>query len=221
MSMQVVAKKRNLVHPFATPNGLHFHDAAAPSLQVDTMKANILRNPAESILVANAGVLANGGAVAVDVHEPLFVQQLDAVYDYYAVNKAKIRVDFFVAEAGATPEAFLVGIALRDKETAFTDLSRYIENEPQACAWQPLSPEGVASLTLEVDVAKFFGVNPNDSTLRSMVVGTPTNSLFFHIWSQPIDNRGGTTNTSRVAYTIYVEYDTTWSEPKDITRSNL
>lgn len=218
----VIQKRRTIVHPFATPNGRHFHNSTGggDKFQRAVLKANILTNPAENLY---QGILVDGGGAAADEHDPLMTDQMKAVYDRYVVQKAKIRVDFFCNETGSQPQGFLVGVSLKDDAGTFSTLGQYMENEPGTTVWSPISPEGVCTLTLEVDVPKFFGLKDRlDSTLRgdASAPATPSNALYFHIFSQALlnDNIAGG-NLAEINYACYVEYTTTWLEPKDVTRS--
>lgn len=220
----MLPRTRKQKHRFCTPAGYHTHEGNIVTIQTSTFKANNLKDPADQL---PTGILTNGAVTAIDVHDPLLSAQLAQMYDSYVVTAAHIRVDFHNSEPSSLgqnpPLAFRVGVALKDDVTPFTTLGQYVENGE--AAYTILGVEGVGSVTLDVDVADFFGSTApqSDSQLRVTSFGTaPGQTLFFHIFSEPLQNVGsGTPGENYVIhFSVYCEYDVTWMEPKDITRSS-
>lgn len=211
--------KRKVTHRFCSPNGQMTFNSNAPVVIRNTVLANDLKDPGNDL---GAGVITNGGGAVADAHDPLLREQLAAVYDRYVVLKTRIRVDFFNAEGGGAvdPAALIVGVALKDDATVLPELGRYQENGYSK--WAALGPEGVTTVMYGVDVPKFFGSSApsSDSTLLTTFGTAPTNALFFHIFAHPIDNSINAAAAYSLNFTVYVEYDVLWLEPKDVDRSS-
>lgn len=213
-----IPKTRKVTHRFCSPNGFVTMLGATPNLEANVISANGLTNPGDAL---GSGFLTEAGPAASDVHDPLLTDQLEAVYDKYVVLKSKIRVDFFNSETGSAtlPQAVICGIGLKDDETQFENLGQYQENGYSK--FTALGPEGVATVMYGIAPPAFFGSKSpsSDSTLVAAFGGTPTNELFYHIWAHPINNRANPAVNWEVAFSVYVEYEVLWMEPKDVTRS--
>lgn len=148
-------------------------------------------------------------------HQPIYFDQLTAIYDQYCVILSKIKITF--TNTGTVP--CYAGVFLND-DTAMTGTTYYDASEQSNSKIVLLGARDSGSATRTIvrywGVRKWFGKSPlaND-VLRGTSTTNPTEQMHFMYWTQPID----ATTVETVYATAQIEYVTVWTELKDIATS--
>lgn len=148
-------------------------------------------------------------------HQPLYFDQMAAIYDQYCVILSKATFTF--TNTGTIP--CYAGVFLND-DTVTTSTS-YIGVSEQTNAKHFIlgardSGKSTRKITLYWGVRKWFGKSPlaNDN-LRGTTTTNPAEQMYFNYWTQPID---GATSAD-VWVDCQVTYTSVWTELKDIATS--
>lgn len=147
-------------------------------------------------------------------HQPMYFDQLTALYDHYCVIGSKISVTFnLVTGATYTPEA--VGIYIED-DTSVTPNQNPSQMEQSGAVSYVFTPNTqTARLSLGWSARKYFGKSPLANTeLQGTSTTGPTEQSYYSLWFHPIDNSANT-----VYATVKIEYITIWKELKRIAGS--
>jgi len=136
-----------------------------------------------------------------------------ALYDYGCVLSARCTVD---AVAVSVPICF--GVAVLPLSTSsYSSYSSFIESGE--CRYAILDTDGSDRnrVTVTVDIAKWFGIaDPvEEPALRSTAAANPSQSLYFHVFTQDV-NKTSTAN-SEIAVTI--DFDVVFYGPKQLGTS--
>lgn len=149
-------------------------------------------------------------------HQPMYFDQLSALYNHYTVIGSKIKVRWTPATTNAT--ACLVGILLQDDlSTSVTNASSFYE---QAQVYGrhviPYSVVRPYVSTAKFSAKKVFGGNVmSNPRLEGTNLADPTELTYFQLFMQPID---GGTNVSLYAE-VEITYIAVWKEVKDMAGS--
>jgi len=124
------------------------------------------------------------------------------LYSRFTVLGARAKVCFantVLAEPAWSMNT--VGISCLSTGSALADQEVYIANGD--CNWTVMGRDySTRTLTLEVDVAKFFGQNIwNDDVFSGSASADAARQCYFHVWSKGDEDLG------LVHYTIEIEYD--------------
>lgn len=153
-------------------------------------------------------VLAIGGA------QPLYFDQLAAIYNHYTVLSSRIKVTIIPNRT----EGFVAGILIDDDGTPSVTTLDSITQQPSA-VWST-SHRDVAAMKLykSWDAKSVFGPNPMDNDkLQGDVASNPSEIQAFTLFARPID--GTTVNQTVYEYMAEIEFDTVWNELKSMTGS--
>lgn len=150
--------------------------------------------------------------------------QYASFYDQYTVLSATIRVDIgSYSGTAANWTGGIVGIALKDDVASSYGKGTTAILGGDAI-WKIIPTEGgVATLVAKVTPNEYFGIKntKDNSTLRvdAAVTGDskPINTLWFHIFHSTADGALPTTTGTDGKYTVTIDYDVMWSEPRMIT----
>lgn len=156
----------------------------------------------------------NDPRVAVGGHQPTGFDQLMAMYVKYTVLGAKITCTFTAADA--VYYSGDCGINITDP-TATVGPNTYdlIENQysTYGCWSQSANPP---KLTIGLDCAKYFGIK--DMTDEADCQGTqgtdPSRQVYATVWTSTHKGVAQVVN-----FTIKIEYDTMFVEPRNVTSS--
>ena len=171
-------------------------NAAAGALSVQQFRANGMYDP---------NVTGTG-------HQPLYFDQLSAIYDHFTVLKSYIKVT--ASTSSTTPQ--IVNIFLNDDST-ITPASVESRMEQSSGKSMLISQgSGTSSVYLAFDAKKVFGgsVLGNDN-LQGTGSADPTEQSLFTITCQAQD-----TGVATLVYTICeIVYVAVWDEVRDIAGS--
>lgn len=148
--------------------------------------------------------------------QPLnFDTMMKEFYDHYVVIGAKAYVDFHNTDSIT---AQTVALRIKDTATVDNDLAKAIENGLTNYTTLGQRSSGANKrLTAGVNLSKFFGrkVLQGDK-YQGTYTSSPTDQCYLQIIAAPMDLA---TNTTKVSYTIRIEYVAMLTEPKPQERS--
>lgn len=184
----------------------------------------IMHRYAESVNVTSTtGILQNynftcNGMFDPDItgsgHQPLYFDQMTAIYDHYTVIASKIYVE--CVPSATSEDAFRIAILINDDTTTTpTDMSTIIEQAQSTYRTVPANANNVYSLNKSWSAKKTFGgsVLGNDN-LQGTAASNPTEQSYFTLSVQ-----GSGANTVVANFNITIEYIAIWEELKDIAAS--
>ncbi len=146
-------------------------------------------------------------------HQPLYFDQLMALYNHYTVVRSRIRVH--VAGASSLTNPYFISLYVDDDTTTATDALLAAEriNSASGVATPATSPFPV--LTSSWDARKWFGPNPQDQAeLRGTVSANPTEQSYYIV--QAYEPSGGNTTLQMF---VRIEFDVIWDELVTIAAS--
>lgn len=150
-------------------------------------------------------------------HQPLYFDQMTAIYDHYCVTGAKIKVTFSPSTQQNVPIG--VGIFVNDDtSTTATQFQSNIEQSTGSVAVLAPNQQQPVVLTKGWSAKKYF-VNKDplaDTDLQGTASANPTDISVFQLVVQSID---GGTATVNVTCLVEIEYFAVWKELKDIAGS--
>lgn len=148
-------------------------------------------------------------------HQPLYFDQLTAIYDHFNVRNSKITLRAAVPSTNSTPVC--AGIFIND-DTTTTPSNAQNCCELSSAVYRVMGskdcPEVVFTKKWSANEA-FGPASLNDPELQGSASADPTEQQLYTIFVQSID--GSTTN--RIDWTVTIEYDAIWTELKDIASS--
>lgn len=123
---------------------------------------------------------------AIGADQPRGFDQLALLYQRYRVRNAKVNIQVCNQNTVATG-ASIVGFQFTDSSTAPTVFTDAIEQGYSV--WKLIGPglDGVANLTMSVDVAKFKGKSILDDELSALTTAAPADVLYCHMFIQAVD----------------------------------
>lgn len=148
-------------------------------------------------------------------HQPMYFDQLTAIYDHFNVQTSKITLRATVPSTNSTPVC--AGIYIND-DTTVTPSSAQNCCELGSSVYKVIgsrdTPEVV--FTKKWSAKEAFGpASLNDPELQGSASADPTEQQIFTIFVQSIDG----TTTNRIDWTVTIEYDAIWTELKDLASS--
>lgn len=147
-------------------------------------------------------------------HQPMFFDQMTALYNHYTVIGSKITVRMTPLNTSAV--AGLVGIQINDDTTASTDVQTIAETTGSVYKVHAAGSNNSLVLKKNWSCIKNFGKNPlaNDE-LKGTSAANPTEQQYYNVFLQAVDA------VSSVSYyiTVTVDYIAVWRELKDIAGS--
>lgn len=151
--------------------------------------------------------------LAVGGQQPMYFDQLSAIYNHYVVTKSTIKATVVSNRV----EGFVAGIMIDDDSSpAVTDLN-WLTQQPSAVFLTSHRDVEVTRLYKSWDASVAFGPNPTDNpTLKGDPASNPTETQAYIVFARPIDATAPTTT-----FDLYVtmEFDTTWMELKTLPGS--
>lgn len=148
-------------------------------------------------------------------HQPLYRDQLAALYNHYHVIGSKIKIKF--CHGGSGNVSASVGCYINDDVATTPALFYGLMEQPTAKhSILPASQDDTFNAILKWSAKKNFGkgVLANDS-LGAAVGANPIETQVFTLWHQPND----LTTTQTVYAEILIEFIVIWTELKDIETS--
>lgn len=151
-------------------------------------------------------------------HQPRGFDQLITMYDHFVVLGSKIRV-MFTSTANDTNDNCIIGIALKDTATPYSDPNEY--QEGRTCRWTTMRSfaRDPKCLTLTASTKKFLG-RPHvlsEDSLQGSSNTSPNEGMFFHIFVANIDT--SVTPVTNILVNVSIEYLVCWREPRQPSQS--
>jgi len=143
--------------------------------------------------------------------QPLYFDQLSAVYNHYTVLRSRIKVTF--GAISSAPHVY--SIVVEDDTSG--PVNAIVASERPMSTTKMVSPQndGLCTLSLSWDAAQVFGPNPMaQDSLQGTPASNPTEQSYFVI-------QGYDTSLTGSSQTIYVqmEFDVVWDEFATTARS--
>lgn len=147
-------------------------------------------------------------------HQPLYFDQLTAIYDHFIVRNSKITLRAACPTTNAVPVS--VGIFIND-DTTVTPSTLQNCAEISSSVYKTLNTTcSEVVLSKKWSCVEAFGpASLNDPELQGSASADPTEQQLFTIFGGACDS----TTTSRIDFIVTVEYDAIWTELKDIASS--
>lgn len=149
-------------------------------------------------------------------HQPLYYDQLNTVYDQYAVIKSRIRHTLVAKENNTVP--WIVGTCGDDDGTTSTTFQTLMEKSHghTRVLGLPTSGNDIQSLSDKFNCRKMLTIDPFTSETYKTAVGSdPTEEWDNLVWALPLD--GATTETLYVKTEII--FTVLFTELKDVAQS--
>jgi len=152
--------------------------------------------------------------------QPMGWDQMMLLYNQACCLRSRIQVTF-VAEA-TSPAPMRCCVYISPDSTAVTDPMAIIGNGLCATGILAATSGGsptVLTLSLELDVAKYFGREKfgvvNDPEMHSTASSNPTEQVYFFVASWAAAN----TTTCTLGFDTIIEYDSLYNEPRKLAKS--
>ena len=146
-------------------------------------------------------------------HQPLYFDQVAAIYQHYTVMKARMKVTI----VPNTVDAYVSGILIDDDLTpAITTLDGMVE-QPSAVLKTSQRDAEVVTIYKNWDVKSAFTTNPlANPNLQGDAASNPVETQAFIIFNRPVDQ-----TVVSMMFNLYVsiEYDAVWTELRTMTMS--
>lgn len=139
-------------------------------------------------------------------HQPLYFDQIMALYNHYTVIRSRISVKLVGQSAFTSP--YFVSLYVDDDTTTATDA--LLASERVGSSWAAATPavSPFPVLNASWDARKFFGPNPQDQAeLRGTVSANPTEQSYFVV--QAYDPSG---SSSTLQLFVRIEFDVIFDE---------
>jgi len=147
-------------------------------------------------------------------HQPLYFDQMVALYNHYTVIGSKITAKFVPTSSTSVPQH--VGINLNDDTTSianFVDVAEQTQSRIKAIAYTPEKP---ATLSCKYSAKKMYGGSVlANADLRCTGTSDPSEQAYFVLYTAPLD--GAATVGAYIVVTV--EYIVVWREIKDVAGS--
>jgi len=149
-------------------------------------------------------------------HQPMGFDQMMVFYNHFAVESARIVVQF----SNASTTSMRVGIRVDADSTPLTVPDQFIEFG--GLTFDAVEGKGIygseKTLQLSVDIPKIQGISRNaltsDSTLRGNAAASPSEVTYFHIMAWDPFTASGTVNCD-----VILEQRSWFMEPRNATES--
>jgi hypothetical protein len=158
-------------------------------------------------------------------HQPMGFDQYAAFYNHYVVRNAKLRASFALTSDPSNGIGWLAyGITRSDDTTVPTVWTTLVEEGNTAWGFTKFRPRSTfkdTTVTLDLDMARFFQVKPKDLTakdsLNALVSANPTDTAIFTVWVAWVDTSETAAVEVSVAY--HVDFIADFYEPKNLPAS--
>lgn len=152
---------------------------------------------------------ASGGG-----HQPLYFDQLTALYNHYCVLSSKITWRFTAADNTNTKASY-VGVFINDDTVGPAAVGLIAEQTTGQLRQIPVYPDKSVVISQTWDAVKYFGPSPLANTdLQGTSAANPTEKSYFSLGYQ--STGGGTTS---ITVEVELEFVATWKELKDVAAS--
>lgn len=153
-------------------------------------------------------------------HQPMYFDQMAAIYDHYTVIASKITVTF--ASADTTPTTtqmripFTVGVFLNDDSTTTPGINGVLENSLMKTHSFTMNPGNSRTMKLGWSAKKTFGGSIlGNSSLVGTATVNPAEEQFFTLFA----DSAAMLDATDIFYRVQIDYIAVWTELKDIASS--
>jgi len=151
-------------------------------------------------------------------HQPMYFDQLSALYNHYTVTSSRIRVEFTL-ETATVQSANIFGVYIDDDATITPAVVQDFAEQSTAVCQTRSATVNVPYPVIKNswNAKKAFGGDPlSDPNLQGTSGTDPTEQQYYAIFSCDVNT--AVLNTA-VWYTVFIEYTATWQELKNIISS--
>jgi len=147
-------------------------------------------------------------------HQPMFFDNMCAIYDHYHVIGSRIKLRFTDTDATADSTPLFVGVFINDDVTLPTSNISIMENK--LGKWMMTSEDSrqnIYQLNTSYSTKKLQGggsIMANDQ-LQGTATSDPTELSFYSVWVQPADG----SSTVSIRMVAEIDYIAVWTELKD------
>lgn len=148
-------------------------------------------------------------------HQPMFFDQLTAIYNHYTVLSSKITIQASPRTSNTLPVA--VGVYLNDDSSVpYSELNSLCENS--STVWTFVAPGQPATrITKSFRASEHFGPGViSDPNLQGTASANPTEQMCYTVF---VVAPTGTASTERLDCIVTIEYTAVWQELKEIAAS--
>lgn len=148
-------------------------------------------------------------------HQPLYFDQLSAIYNHYTVIASKMTVKATMPNSAGVA-GMLLGIFIND-DSSVTPTPFYARAEQPTAVYRNIGQAiGETVLVKKWSAKENFGPGVlGDPNLQGTSAANPTEQQVFTIFAQANDE----TSTNSILTLVTIEYDAVWQELKDIANS--
>jgi len=141
-------------------------------------------------------------------HQPMFFDQLGAIYNHYRVLFSKIKWTIVQNQTGPPPVK--IHAFIHDEVASF---SGFASAEHRTGQSRILSPDtsSKASITQQWSISEYFPRQKYDDELKGTTAANPVEQMYYTLNTIATDQ----TTSHNVWVVAEVEYTCEWSEPKD------
>jgi len=149
-------------------------------------------------------------------HQPMYFDQLGAVFNKYKIHEAKIKVSFNVLTETAGTSIFAAGIIGGAGSTISSDPQTNMEDNHGVSTILNgrIGNSGQKTLFLTYAPMRDLGISVNDDTLTTDIT-TGAGTYFWNVWCADLNSAG---TTSLVA-SVEIIYDIEFTDNKNISGS--
>ncbi len=148
-------------------------------------------------------------------HQPLYRDTYAAIYDHYAVVRARAKITF---NNNNTATPYVVGVVTDDDSTPSSTYTTLIEQSTGMSASLNAVYGSTSSKTFVMtwDCAKVLNINPfTDETYKTAIGSNPTEESYLHCWAIPYDG----SSTASIQVFCELEFQVLWTELATPTQS--
>lgn len=147
--------------------------------------------------------------------QPLYFDQLAAIYNHYTVEKSKITVQGNCANNQA--DSMIMGVFINDDATVTPSTAISCCEQTTAAYTHIVNNDGNFRLSKKWDAKNAFGPNVvGDPNLQGTSSANPTEQQVFTVFA---NSTNATPSAMTVTCLVTIEFDTVWQELKDIGAS--
>lgn len=144
-------------------------------------------------------------------HQPLYYDELTAIYNHWTVLKAKIKITYI----GNEDYDLILTLGTDDDGTGPSSIQAAMEREGVMVVSGNPNVSALKPLWCSADIKRIFGGNPqSDPNLQGNIGSDPSEITMFNLTMQDAAAGSGTG-----AFTVEIWYDVVWDEIKTKTAS--
>lgn len=138
-------------------------------------------------------------------HQPMYFDELAALYRHYMVTSSKVTVEFSTA-ANSVPH--VIGVCLDDDQTLAGTSMESLSERPSSTTLE-LAPGTTRKITKYFSLKRNFGnVSLGVNTFQGSPSTNPTEQMVFVLFSRPVLF----TDTPTIYIKVSIEYNAVWTE---------